>query len=150
MSSASKKLKLLLDTKPLLKLFAAEEGWEKVKDILSRIEADQLEAGISVVTLTEVHYKYLQEQRPDLATTRTGQLKHALYLEKMEIDQDVAVKAGEFKGRYRVSIADAFIAASAILEDAVIISDDPDFQKIPEVTVLTETALYERLHKHPT
>ena len=150
MSNASKKLKLLLDTKPLLKLFAAEEGWEKVKEILSRIEADQLEAGISVVTLTEVHYKYLQERRPDLALTRTGQLKHALYLEKMEIDQDVAVKAGEFKGRYRVSIADAFIAASAILEDAVIISDDPDFQKIPEVTVLTETALYERLHKHPT
>jgi len=40
LSSASKKLKLLLDTKPLLKLFAAEEGWEKVKEILSRIEAD--------------------------------------------------------------------------------------------------------------
>lgn len=148
MRSASKKVKVLLDTKPLIKLFAEEEGWEKVKEILSRIEAGELEAGISVVTLTEVHYKYLQEQRPDLAETRTEQLKYALYLKKFAIDEEVAIKAGEFKGKYRVSIADAFIAASAFCEDAAVVSDDPDFQKIPDIEVLTETELHQKLHRH--
>ena len=71
MKSASKKPKIILDTKPLIKLFAEEQGWEAVRDILSRIEAGELEAGVSVVTLTEVYYKYLQEGRPDLALTRT-------------------------------------------------------------------------------
>ena len=146
MISASKKSSALLDTKPLIKLFAQEEGWEEVKEILSRIEAGQLEAGISVVTLTEVYYKYLQEQRPDLAKTRTEQLKYALYLRKLQIDQDVAIKAGEFKGKYGISIADAFIAASAYSQDATVISDDPDLGKISEIKVLTETEFCQKLH----
>lgn len=148
MRTASKKIKVLLDTKPLIKLFAEEKGWEKVKEILSQIEAGELEAGISVITLTEIYYKYLQEQRPDLAKTRTEQLKYALYLKKLEINQNIAIKAGEFKGKYRVSIADAFIAASAFSEDATVISDDPDFQKIPDIKVLTETELCQKLHRH--
>lgn len=145
MRSVLRKFKVVLDTKPLIKLFAEEEGWETVKEILSRIEADELEAGISVVTLTEIYYKYLQEGRPDLAVARTEQLKYALYLKKFAIDEDVAIKAGEFKGRYNVSIADAFIAASACSEGATVISDDPDFKKIPEIEALTETELYHKL-----
>lgn len=145
MISASRKSSALLDTKPLIKLFAEEEGWEEVKEILSRIEAGQLEAGISVVTLTEIYYKYLQEQRPDLAKTRTEQLRYALYLKKLEVDQDVAIKAGEFKGKYGISIADAFIAASAYSQDATVISDDPDFGKISEIKVLTETEFCRKL-----
>jgi len=144
--SASSKSSVFLDTKPLIKLFAQEEGWEEVKDILSRIEAGQLEAGISVVTLTEIYYKYLQEQRPDLAKARTEQLRYALYLKKLEIDQDVAIKAGEFKGKYAISIADAFIAASAYSQDATVISDDPDLGKISEIKVLTETEFCQKLH----
>lgn len=148
MRSASKNVKVVLDTKPLIKLFAEEEGWEKVREILSRIEDGELDAGISVVTLTEICYKYLQEQRPDLAKTRTEQLKYTLYLKKLEINQDVAIKAGEFKGQYHVSIADAFIAASAFYEGAAVVSDDPDFKKIPDIRVLTEIEVCQKLHGH--
>lgn len=136
---------MILDTKPLIKFFAEEEGWKEVKEILSRIEAGELEAGVSVVTLTEIYYKYLQEGRMDLAAARTQQLKYALYIKKLEIDEDVAIKAGEFKGKYKVSVADAFIAASAHSEDAAVISDDPDFKKIPDIEVLSETELYDKL-----
>lgn len=136
---------MILDTKPLIKFFAQEEGWKEVKEILSRIEAGELEAGISVVTLTEIYYKYLREGRVDLAVARTQQLRYALYLKKLEVDEAVAVKAGEFKGKYNVSVADAFIAASAHSEDATVISDDPDFKKIPTIEVLSERELYDKL-----
>ena len=143
MKTASKKPKVILDTKPLIKLFAGEEGWKAVKEILSWIEAGELEAGICVVTLTEIYYKYLQENKQDLATARTNQIRYAPYLKKLEINEEIAIKAGELKGKYKVSIADAFIAASALQEDATIISDDPHFKKIPEVEVLTEKELAE-------
>lgn len=133
------KPKVILDTKPLIKLFAREEGWEDVQKISSRVEGEEIDAAISVVTLTEIYYKYLQEKRPDLAKTRTEELRYAVYLRKLEVDEEVAVKAGEFKGRYNVSIADAFIAASAYFEGAVIISDDEDFRRIPEIKTLTES-----------
>jgi len=134
----SAKLKIVLDTKPLIKLFAQEEGWEAVQKILYKIEDGTVEAAISVVTLTEIYYKYLQEKRPDLAKTRTEDLKNAIYLRKLGIEEEVAVKAGEFKGRYNIPIADAFIAASAYMEKFIIISDDADYKRISEAKVLTE------------
>jgi len=132
------KPKVVLDTKPLIKLFAREEGWDGVQEILSKVEAGKIEAAISVVTLTEIYYEYLQEKRPDLAKTRTEELRYAIYLRKLEIDEEAAVKAGEFKGKYNVSIADAFIAAAAYFEGSIIISDDADFKRIPEIKTLTE------------
>jgi len=141
----SEKFKIVLDTKPLIKLFAQEEGWEAVQEILSRVESGELEAGISVVTLTEIYYKYWQEKRPDLAVARTEQLRYAIYLKKLGIDEEAAVKAGEWKGKYKVSIADAFIAASAHSEGAVVVSDDPNFKRIPEIKALTETEFYQQL-----
>jgi predicted nucleic acid-binding protein len=132
------KPRIVLDTKPLIKLFAREEGWDTVQKILIRIESGEIEAAISVVTLTEVYYKYLHEKRPDLARTRTEELRNAIYLKKLEIDGEVAVKAGEFKGKYNVPVADAFIAAAACFEGAVVVSDDAEFKRILEIEAMTE------------
>jgi predicted nucleic acid-binding protein len=138
LKTESEKPKIILDTKPIIKLFAQEEGWSEVQKILSRVEAEEIEAAINVVTLTEIYYKYVQEKRPDLAKTRVEELTYALYLKKLDISQNVAIKAGEFKSKYSVSIADAFIAATAYFEGATVISDDPDFKKIPEIKTATE------------
>jgi len=119
-------------------LFAQEEGWNEVQKILFKIEAEEIEAAISVVTLTEIYYKYMQENRPDLAKMRVEELANALYIKKLDISQSVAIKAGEFKGKYSISIADAFISATAYFERATVISDDPDFRKIPEIKTATE------------
>ena len=72
-------------------------------------------------------------------------MRYAIYLRKLEIGEEAAVKAGEFKARYDISIADAFIAASAYLEGSTVISDDADFKKIHEVKALTEKEFLSRL-----
>ena len=141
------KPKVVLDTKPLIKLFAKEEGWETVQKILSKVEAEEIEATMSVVTLTEVYYKYLQEKRADLAKTRTEELRYAVYIRKLEISEEVAVKAGEFKGKYNVSIADAFIPAAAYFEGSIVISDDADFKRIAEIKALTEKEFISHLSR---
>ena len=130
-----------MDKKPLIKLFAKEEGWDAVQNILSKIEAGRMGGAISVFTLTEIYCKYLQEKRPDLAKTRTEELRYPIYLKKIDINEEVAVKAGEFKGKYNVSIADALTAATAYFERSTIISDDEDFKRIQEVKTLTEDEL---------
>jgi predicted nucleic acid-binding protein len=147
LKNESSKPKVVLDTKPLIKLFAKEEGWETVQKILSKVEAEEIEATISVVTLTEIYYKYLQEKRADLAKIRTEELRYAVYIRKLEINEEVAIKAGEFKGKYDVSIADAFIAAAAYFEGSIIISDDADFKRIAEIKALTEKELISHLSR---
>ena len=144
MTSESIRPRIVLDTKPLIKLFAKEEGWDSVQTILAKIESGDIDAAISVVTLTEIYYKYLHEQRPDLARTRTEELMYAIYLEKLGIDGETAVRAGEFKGKYSVSIADAFIAATAYSRGSIVISDDSDFKRIPEIKTMTENEFISR------
>jgi len=139
------KPKVVLDTKPLIKLFAYERGWEAVQKILAKIEAGEVEGAISVITLTEIYYKYLQEGRPDLAEARTEVLRRAIYLRKLGIGEEAALQAGVFKGKYAVPIADALIAASAYLEKATIISDDQDYKRIKEVKALTEDEFISQL-----
>lgn len=140
----SNKPKIVLDTKPLIKLFAKEEGWETVQRILADAENGEIEATISVVTLTEIYYKYLHEKRVDLAAARVEELRYAIDVRKIGITEDVAIKAGEFKGKYNVPIADSFIAATAFFEDSTVISDDADFKKISEIKTLTEKEFLSR------
>jgi predicted nucleic acid-binding protein len=91
-----------------------------------------VEAAISVVTLAEIYYKYYQEKRPDLAEARTTDIRHAIYLKKLEIGEEVTVNTEAFKSKYKVPIANALIAASAYLQGLTIISYDPGFKKYPE------------------
>ena len=139
------KHRIVLDTKPLIKLFAKEEGWETVQRILSSVEDGEIEAAISVVTLTEIYYKYLREKRADLARTRIEELTYAVYVKKLNINEEAAIKAGEFKGKYNVPVADAFIAAAAYFEDSTVISDDADFKRIADIKTLTEKEFLLRL-----
>jgi predicted nucleic acid-binding protein len=139
----SKKCSILLDTQPLIRLFAKEKGWENVQGILRKIENEEIYAAISVVTLTEIYYKYLNEKRADLAKTRVNELKYATYLKKINIDEKIAIKAGDFKGKYGIPIADALIAATAFYNEAIVLTqDDADFKKITEVKVQNEQEFY--------
>jgi predicted nucleic acid-binding protein len=132
------KCNILLDTEPLIKLFAEEKDWDCVQKILTAIEEGKIGAAISVVTLTEIYYKYLHENREDVAKTRTDELRYAVYIRKLDVNGETAIKAGEFKGKYSIPIADAQIAATAYVEDLIIISDDVDFKKMNEIKTITE------------
>jgi len=138
LTSESKNFRVLLDTKPIIKLFAKEEGWEAVQNIFLQIENGSLDAAISVVTLTEIYYKYLYEKSPELAMERVEELRYATYLKKINIDEKIAIKAGDFKGKYSIPVGDSLIAASAFYFRAIVITDDLDFKKITEVKVQSE------------
>jgi predicted nucleic acid-binding protein len=138
LTSESKNFRVLLDTKPIIKLFAKEEGWEAVQNIFLQIENGSFEAAISVVTLTEIYYKYLHEKSPELAKARVEELRYATYLKKINIDEKIAIKAGDFKGKHSIPVGDSLIAASAFYFRAIMITDDLDFKKITEVKVQSE------------
>ncbi|MBS7658926.1 PIN domain-containing protein [Candidatus Bathyarchaeota archaeon] len=87
----------------------------------------------------------MQEGRVDLAKARIESLRYAVYIEKAQINEETAVKAGEFKAKYDISIADAFIAATAYLKSSIVISDDPDFKKIKEIEALSEEEFAKKL-----
>lgn len=52
--------------------------------------------------------------------------------------EEIAAKTVQFKGKYNVPVADAFITATAHFEGSNIISNAADFKRIPEIEVLAE------------
>lgn len=86
---------------------------------------------ISVMTLGEV---------------RTGLSKEQLYLlekikkafKSLPIDESVAVLAGEFRQRYRLDIADMCIAATAVLQKAILVTYNKKHFPMPEVKLYHE------------
>ena len=145
MRSKRGKPQIIMDTGPLAKLFIKEDGWENVEKIVACLENGQIEGSISVVTLTEIYAIYYSQGRAEQGLLRVQELSRAPYLNKLEVDEVIAAKAGEFKGRYSIPTGDALIAASAYCEDLIVVSEDAHFRKIREIRAMTEKELLAHL-----
>ncbi len=120
----------LLDTSALLTLRDNELGAEQVAEILYAAQQGNVQCLGCFMSLMEVFYRVWKdesEQEGRLAYQQCLSLpiewvhEHALLLEK----------AAEFKACHRLSLADAWIAATATLQHAVLVHKDPEFAPLP-------------------
>jgi len=121
-------MKYLLDTKALIAFFNNEVGADFVERILREIDENKAERFVSAITLTEIYYLYLRRIREDFAKKRIEQIKVS-NLKIVTIEEEIAVKAGEYKIK-AIPIADALIAASAHFVEAKVVTDDEHFEKL--------------------
>ncbi len=117
--------KYLLDTSAILTFLEDEAGAERVEDLL-RSE----EVVLPFLVLLETFYITLQEQTEDVAEERYALLKQlpATYL--WHVDEPTLLTAGRFKARFRISLADAIIAAYAVTQDTTLVHKDPELEAL--------------------
>lgn len=81
------------------------------------------------MSLMELYYRVWQDE----GSVR-GRLAYeqCLSLPLLVVHEDAALleKAAEIKAKHRVSVADAWIAASAVLLGATLVHKDPEFERI--------------------
>jgi predicted nucleic acid-binding protein len=111
----------LLDTSAILALLEDEAGADRVETILR-----EGQVFITWTTLLEVFYMALRERGLAEADRRYSTLKQLAVTLLWEIDEPTLLVAGELKGTYRISFADAIIAAYAIQHEAVLVHKDPE------------------------
>ena len=117
-----------MDTKALIAFFNNEHGAENVEKILSDVDENKAEGFVSAITLTEIYYLYARERGEDFAKRKIEQIKLS-NLMMVEISEEIAIKAGEYKIT-AIPIADALIAASAYFVGAKVVTDDEHFEKM--------------------
>jgi predicted nucleic acid-binding protein len=92
-------------------------------------EAGKVKLGASFVSLTEAFYiTHLSQGKP-----RAEDFVAVIKSWPMEIiypDESLSLAAGEIKATHSVSLADAFVAATAQLTSAVLIHKDPEFEPL--------------------
>ena len=117
--------KYLLDTSAILTLMEDEPGAGRVEQVLR-----QHEALLPFPVLLETYYISLQEQSEAVADERYALLRHLSITEIWSIDEPTLLTAARLKARFRVSFADALIAAFATRNQAVLLHKDPEFEPL--------------------
>ena len=126
---SGKKAKYVLDSFAILAYLAEEEGADVVEDLLNRAESGGVNLYLNYVNLGEVYYITFREKDVNEAN-ETIVLVKRMPIEFVQVDERIALIAGRIKATYSMSYADAFVAATAIVKEAAIVTGDPEFESI--------------------
>jgi predicted nucleic acid-binding protein len=118
----------LLDTSAVLTLIEDEAGAERVEALLRHSEVL-----LPWPVLLETHDISLQERGRAEADRRYALLLALGASVVWEVDEPILMTASELKARYRLSFADALIAAYCVNQDARLIHKDPEYEALAGV-----------------
>ena len=122
--------RFLLDTSALLTLRDDEAGAGRVAEVLGLASSGKARCFGCFITLMEVYYRVWRDE-----DRVAGQLAYqqclALPVEWMSNSEALLAKSAEYKALYPLSIADAWIAACAAEQGAVLLHKDPTFKPLP-------------------
>ena len=119
----------LLDTSALLTLRDDEEGANTVADILQGCQYGQAKVFACFMSQMEILYRVWKNEGEQAGRLAYEQCK-SLPIEWVRESPELLEKAAELKATCRVSLADAWIAASALLQGATLVHKDPEFETV--------------------
>lgn len=126
----------VLDSSAILALIEDEEGAERVEQV-TRTATVILPA----VALMEVFYILRQERGEAEAYQHYAHARELAHEIVWRLDEPTLFRAGRFKADHRVSLADAWIAATAVHRGATLLHKDPEFEAL-EADVRMEALPY--------
>lgn len=118
----------VLDTSALFALKEEEEGAGTVEKIL-RMGGRSGRVFISFMTLMEFYYLILRTHKREHADKSLLMLKQ-LPLRVVESDETLTLSAAHIKASTRLSVADAWIAATALSLGAILVHKDPEYEPL--------------------
>ena len=122
----------LLDTSALLTLRDDEQGADLVAKILMQAEAGKVTVFGCFMTLMEVLYRVWKDENEVEGKLAYAQCK-SLPIVWIHESTELLEQASEIKANYQLSLADAWIAASAVLQGACLVHKDPEFEVIDSI-----------------
>jgi predicted nucleic acid-binding protein len=119
----------LLDTSALLTLRDDEAGADEVAHLLYQAQEQRAECWGCFMSLMELLYRIWQDGGEQAGWTAYAQCQ-SLPMTWMHEDRALLEKAAELKATHRISLADAWIAASALIKDATLVHKDPELAQV--------------------
>ncbi len=125
----------VVDSWAILAFLRAEEpGAAVMRRYLRRAQNGNLRLLLNVVNLGEVFYRLLQLTDETQAEERLAQVK-ALPIDVVPARESLALEAARVKAAHPLSYADAFAVAMGRLENAPVLTGDPEILALPPTVV---------------
>ncbi|RCK74655.1 MAG: hypothetical protein ANABAC_1372 [Anaerolineae bacterium] len=119
----------VLDSFALLAYLNGESGEARVVKVLNEAQEGQARALLCSLNLGEILY-IVERRRGLVSAQRVQALLESLPLEEILPDRALILDAAHIKANHAISYADAFVAALARRESAVILTGDPEFEAV--------------------
>lgn len=119
----------LLDTSALLTLRDDEPGSDRVAELLVLAQRDEARCLGCFITLMEILYRVWRDEGEAAGRLAYEQCM-GLPIVWIHESPDLLKRAAELKATHSLSLADAWIAACALEQGAVLIHKDPEFQSV--------------------
>ncbi len=115
----------VLDTSAIMTLFEKEDGFLRVRQVIQ-----QNQVFLPWTVLLETTYITRQQQGQTVAEERYAALRRLFTDILWEMDEATLLTASRWKADYRLSFADAIIAAYTRSRKAVLLHKDPEFEAL--------------------
>ncbi len=102
---------------------------EKVESLLEESEKGKIRLYISMINLGEVYYRLARLKGEETAKEFLRDIK-GMAIQRVSATDRLVLKAASIKARYPIAYADAFAVATAIEQEAVLVTGDPDFKEV--------------------
>lgn len=129
-----------LDTSALVAYMADESGSAHVETLLDSAQAGRVEAYASFMTYMEI--LYLIWRRLGERTGKAAYLRlKALPVRRVDVSEDLLLAAARIKAAHDLSVAHAWIAATASLTRSRLVHKDPEFRPLAGELAMLELPL---------
>jgi predicted nucleic acid-binding protein len=132
-----------LDTSAVVAYFADEPGAAQVERLLVSAEAGKAEVFASFMTYMEVLYRLWQHRGEREGKIAYIRLK-TLPIKRWDVSEGLLLRASRIKAEHNLSVADAWIAATALVTNSRLVHKDPEFRSLQGNVSLLELPLKSR------
>lgn len=119
----------LLDTSALLTLRDDEPGADRVAELLTLSQKTQARCSGCFMTLMEVFYRVWKDES-EAAGRLAYEQSLSLPMTWIHETPELLQRAAATKAKFRLSLADAWIAACAEMSSAILVHKDPEFEAL--------------------
>jgi predicted nucleic acid-binding protein len=121
--------RFVLDTFPLLAYLQDEPPAARIEKLLESAQQGKCRLLISLINLGEI--LYITERRGGVSKAQDSlALIQQLPIEVLPADEQAVFAAAHIKANHALSYADSFTVAIALENNAVILTDDPEFESV--------------------
>ncbi|MEE9351069.1 MAG: PIN domain-containing protein [Thiotrichaceae bacterium] len=119
----------LFDTSALLTLRDDEEGAQIVADLLQQAQNGKIQCFGCFITQMEILYRVWKDEN-EQAGKLAYEMVMSLPINWIHEDKHLLELSASIKATHSLSLADAWIAASAIQQNAFLVHKDPEFKVV--------------------
>ena len=119
----------VLDANAVLDFTEDGPGAGRVEQLILEAHSSDIRLLISVANWGEVFYHSWQQSGEEEARRTMGHLSR-LPIQTVTVDREQALKAGEIKAVHKIPYVDCLAAALTILNHAILVTSDRDFEKL--------------------